>query len=311
MRKLLIGCTGSVLIFFILLGLLVGTMAIFVNPRVGVVDDFNASALRKLPPKPLAAPLTLKVATFNIQDMYLIGAQPRPERMRAIGAKLIGLDPDIVGFQEAFIEADRQTLIEQLKYSRLQHFQYYSSGLVGSGLLIASAYPIREAYFHRYIASNPWYKLWEGDWWAGKGAGLARIELPGGSLLDFYNTHAQAGYGNPYYDIVREGQMSEFADFIKSSYLTDTPVFAVGDLNCRVGDPEFEALIYGADMIRLMSIDSRIDHVLGKKSPYYEFEVIETVAIAEHVRVGEHSFDLSDHNGFMSTIKLVPTSVIP
>ncbi|MCC6144416.1 MAG: endonuclease/exonuclease/phosphatase family protein, partial [Candidatus Hydrogenedentes bacterium] len=276
MRKMLIGCLGTFLILAILLALFIGAMAVFVNPRVGIVNDYEASPLRKTPPAPLAEPITLKIVTFNIQDMYLIGEEPRPERMRAIGAKLIGLDPDIVGFQEAFVEKDRATLIEQLKYSRLQHFQYYASALVGSGLLIASAYPIRETYFHRYEIAGQWYKLWEGDWWAGKGAALARIELPGGSLIDFYNTHAQAGYGNPYYDIVREGQMTEYASFIKASYMPETPVFAVGDLNCRVGDADFEALIFGAGLVRLMKIDSRIDHILGKESPRYQFEVLDT-----------------------------------
>src|SRR5690606_4091093 len=127
-----------------------------------------------------------------------------------IAERLVALDPDIVGFQEAFIAADREVLQAGLAASRLQHFQYYASGTVGSGLLIASAFPIREAWFCRFSKSNPWYKFNEGDWWAGKGVALARLELPeGGGFIDFYNTHAQAGYGNPAYKVVRNFQMAE------------------------------------------------------------------------------------------------------
>src|SRR5690606_22364249 len=143
-------------------------------------------------------------------------------------------DPDIVGFQEAFIARDRAVLQQRLAGSRLTQFQYYASGSVGSGLFIASAYPIRETWFCRFIDSNPWHKFSEGDWWAGKGVALARIELPVG-MVDFFNTHAQAGYGNPAYDLVREKQMTQLAGFVNDARLRTAPALLVGDMNCRIG----------------------------------------------------------------------------
>ncbi len=93
----------------------------------------------------------------------------RPERMQAIAEKLCKIDPDIVGFQECFIESDREILITELKRnSRLKYHFYYPSRLVGSGLLISSAFPLIEKSFHQFKASNPAYKVWEGDYWAGK-----------------------------------------------------------------------------------------------------------------------------------------------
>lgn len=279
---------------------------------VGVETDYQGkSALLKSPPAPLAAPVTLKVVTFNIQDTWVVGRN-RPERMRAIGTKLSILDPDIVGFQEAFIEEDIEILKEELKTSRLQHWQYYPSGAVGSGVLTASVWPIKEVYFHQFTTAGQWWKLYQGDGAAGKGVGLARIELPGGAgVIDFFNTHAQAGYGNPYYDIVREQQLTEFGQFISGARLPTSPAFAVGDLNARIGEDDYEAAVKHGKLKRLMLQESRIDHILAVDDPAYNFEVLETVEIAEVFTIRGKQLELSDHSGWMSTIRITPAARTP
>ncbi len=274
------------------------------NSRVGVGDDLAGSALLATPPAPLSAPVTLKVATFNIHDLYL-ASEDRPLRMRSIGAKLMILDPDIVGFQEAFIESDRAILLKELESTRLKYHQYYPSGSVGSGLLIASAFPIKEVYFHRFTTSNPFYKIWEGDWWAGKGVALARLELPEGHI-DFYNAHAQAGYGNPAYDLVRNEQMAELADFIKRSHSVSAPALLAGDMNCRIEDTEFQTAVNGAGLERVMVGESRIDHLFARTDERYAFEVLRTEPIEAVVKLGEKEISLSDHTGYMSTITIRP-----
>ncbi len=277
------------------------------NGRVGVGEDLSASALLATPPAPLSAPITLKVATFNIHDLYLVSAD-RPLRMRSIGAKIMILDPDIVGFQEAFIASDRALLLKELESTRLKYHQYYPSGTVGSGLLIVSAFPIKEAYFHRFTTSNPFYKIWEGDWWAGKGVALARLELPEGHI-DFYNTHAQAGYGNPAYDLVRNEQMAELADFINRSHSGTAPALLAGDMNCRIGDTEFETAVNGAGLERVMVVESRIDHLFARTDDRYTIETIKTEPIEAVVKLGEKEISLSDHPGFMSTITIRTSGV--
>jgi hypothetical protein len=113
-------------------------IAIFPSGCAGTAN--GESALGK-PLHGLTKPVILKLVTFNLKDTPVVGAD-RPERMRAIAAKLCTLDPDIVGFQESFIEKDRNILIEKLKKgSRLQYHQYYPSRVAGSGLLISSAFP--------------------------------------------------------------------------------------------------------------------------------------------------------------------------
>jgi sphingomyelin phosphodiesterase 2 len=277
------------------------------NTYQGVSGDLSRSDMKKNPPPPLSKPVTLKIVTFNIQNLWVVGRH-RPQRMRAIAAKLSVLDPDIVGFQEAFVGETRELLMRELRENtRLQYMQYYPSGWVGSGLLICSAFPIVEAYFTQYRDSNPWYKVWEGDFWAGKGVALARIQLPDDAgYLDFFDTHAQAGYGNPYYDIVRQKQMSQLADFIFKAQTGTCPVILVGDMNCRPGEPDFEACVRPAGLERIMAIPTSIDHIFGKTDAGYTFEVHETVPIAERVRVNNLEFDLSDHNGFMTTVTIHP-----
>ena len=278
---------GFVLLIVVGVPVLVGTLY-FRNDYVGVETDFSASVHLIESPAPFTEPVTLKVVTFNIQDLYIVGRN-RPARMRHIGRVLTALDPDIVGFQESFIDKDREILIAALEGTRLRHHQYYPSGVGGSGLLISSAWPIREAYFHRYTVSGPARRIWEGDFWGGKGVALARIETPAG-MLDFYNTHAQAGYGRAEYREVRRIQMEELAAFVNQSKTGTSPAFLVGDMNCRIG-----AVVENA---------------------IYEFDTLDTVRIEERITEGGRTFRLSDHAGFMSTVRIAPvdaanTGILP
>lgn len=271
--------------------------------------NFLVSIYKDAERRPLAKPITLKIVTFNIQNTWVVGLN-REERMLAIARKLTELDPDIVGFQEAFVPRERQLLIDKLKAtSRLQHDYYFRSGLVGSGKLVMSAYPIREVFFYRYKVTGDWYKFWEGDWWAGKGCGLARIEIPDVGVIDFYNTHIQAGYGNPLYRGVKEAQCRELAEFINASCWLEHLIILVGDLNTRIGDVAHDTLVVLANLIRLMNIDSNIDHIYAKSSPLYQFEVLETIPIISGETADGRQIRLSDHYGFMSTVKITPIHI--
>ena len=222
---------------------------------------FPERTLKKLP-YGLKRIVTLKIVTYNVRDIMIV-SRHRPERMHAIGKRLCTLDPDLVGFQESFVEEDRKILINELeKGSRLKYHQYYPSRLVGSGLLISNASPIRETSFHQYEDSNPSYKVWEGDYWAGKGVALARIELPNSNgYIDFFNTHTQASYGNPEYKIVRERQMMELVKFMITSRENIAPAFLVGDMNCKPGEDALEIPIKDVPLFRIMKIDSDDDHI--------------------------------------------------
>lgn len=299
--------------FFILAPVLFPVITFFALARYSanynpMPSDFRQSIYKDVERKPLAQPITLKLITFNIQDTWVVGRN-RPERMYAIARKLIELDPDIVGFQESFIQKDRDILIKELTTkSRLKYHQYYPSGLVGSGKFTMSAFPIRENFFYRYKVTGDWYRFWEGDWWAGKGVGLARIEIPDVGFLDFYNTHIQAGYGNPRYRAVIKEQCKELANFINMSCWTEFPVFLAGDLNTRRGEDAHDSLVVIANLVRIMNLDSSIDHIYARKSPLYYFEVLDTVDIIEGIGPSGRSIRLSDHYGYMTTVAITPIS---
>ncbi len=275
------------------------------NGRTEAPTDYQSSPLLASPPPLWQETQTLRIVTFNIQDTYIVG-QNRAQRMRAIADKLTQLNPDIVGFQEAFIQNDRELLANSLESSRLKHHTYFRSATVGSGLFIMSAFPIEETWFHRYPVANPWYKVWEGDWWAGKGVGLARIRLSENAYIDFYNTHAQAGYGNPHYDVVRTQQMDSLAQFLNTSRIQTVPAFLVGDMNCRIGDTDFETARAKAALSRTMKIKSKIDHIFSVDTPYYDFSVIKTLPIEEKVPLPNGETELSDHIGYLSEVKIQP-----
>jgi endonuclease/exonuclease/phosphatase family metal-dependent hydrolase len=297
------------------------------NARVDAPTAFATSRLRAMAFTPLAAPLELRVVTFNIADGYGF-TNNRTERMRAIAKTLRDLDPDLVGLQESFIAADRELLLRELRASRLAHHVRFDGATVGNGLLILSAFPIEEAWFHRYASNNPWYRLWEGDWWAGKGIGLARVRLPDGSLLDFFDTHAQAGRDNPANETVRLAQMEELARFVREARIPGAPALVVGDFNTRPSAPDYALAVREAPLVRLMTVDSDIDHIFGVADPSVSYAALATHEISGTLAVprpeifldraptlreiaamlfGPPSTSrLSDHPGYLVTVRVTP-----
>ncbi len=323
-------CVGGILLIALALGAVVAFSALALNPRIGVDTDFHASPLLAEPPPPLQAPMDLKIVTYNIACAHLFTTN-RPERMRAIGKLLIELDPDIVGLQESFTARERALLLEALADSRLHYHADYPAATVGNGMLTLSAYPIVERYFYRFKHSNPWYKLHQGDWWAGKGVGLARIALPCGAVIDFYNTHAQATRGDDANTAARYEQMGELARFMNASRIPTAPAFIVGDFNTKLGRPDLERAISEARLTSMMTLDSGIDFVFAVDDSRYQIDALETIKLIGQTQGSKAAIflsraptprelrgiyfgpgettALSDHTGFMTTVRITPTAM--
>lgn len=271
--------------------------------------------------------LELKIMTYNIADAHGFTTNGK-ERVEAIAKRLIDLGVDIVGIQEAFIKSDRELLYNIVSQSELKYHVEYPAATLGNGIIILSKFPIEEHYFHRFVANNAWYKVWEGDWWVGKGVGLARVRLENGALIDFYNTHAQAYRGNQESHDVRYQQFVEASNFIEQSTLKSVPAFFVGDFNTEVDRPDYLFAKSALGLNRLMNKYSRIDHITALANEYYDFEVLDTQVI-EGRTMGAHAGQfysravtplefwalhfgepeetaLSDHKGYMSTIRISP-----
>lgn len=304
--------------------------ALVLNTHTGAATDYTSGMHLTSPPPPIEQPLTLRIITYNIADGYLF-TNNRTERMRAIGALLTKLDPDIVGIQESFVEKDREILLEALSESRLRYHADYPAATVGNGLLTLSAYPIAETVFHRFENNNPWYKIHQGDWWAGKGIGLARIRLPSGSRIDFYNLHAQAERNDQANSKVRYRQMGELATFVNATRTISTPAFVLGDFNTRMDQPDLQRAMQGARLIPVVTMDSGIDAIFAAETPGYSITAVETLPISgettgrnppiflsraptpsELLRMlfgPREVTPLSDHLGFMSTVIISPATV--
>lgn len=51
------------------------------------------------------------------------------------------------------------------------------SGVVGSGICILSKYLLQDVFFHQWPVNGYVHKLQHGDWFGGKGVGLARLKI--------------------------------------------------------------------------------------------------------------------------------------
>jgi endonuclease/exonuclease/phosphatase family metal-dependent hydrolase len=318
------------LLLFLMLGVMFA--ALILNPRSGAATYHASHASRPPSPTTPAQPLRLKIVTFNIADGYLFTTN-RPERMRAIGELLTKLDPDVVGIQESFIQADRKLLLEALSQSRLRYRADYPAATLGNGLLTLSAYPIVEARFHRFRHNNPWYKMHQGDWWVGKGVGLARIALPSGCRVDFYNLHAQPDRGDTDNLHVRSLQMDEVAAFIKASKSDAAPALVVGDFNTSIEHPDLRQAMRNAGMKPAVTMNTGIDSILAVDTPKNRIHTMKTTRITGttqgtsaaiflsraptpreiwHMHFGPgETTPLSDHDGFMSTIAITNSTSSP
>lgn len=130
----------------------------------------------------------LKVATFNIWG--LITAKDRPERVSAI-TRYFTKNPrglDILCLQELWISDDYRSIRAALSLE-FPHAHYFKSGVVGSGLAVFSKYPIVEAWWKGFTLTGKAHRLFDGDWYAGKGIGAVRIKHPVIGLVDVFNTH--------------------------------------------------------------------------------------------------------------------------
>lgn len=298
------------------------------NLRTEANENFSASTLLQQDTLEFTQNLDLKIMTYNIANARGFTTNQR-ERIAAVADLLVALDVDIVGLQEVFIKKDRQFLFDKLSTTPLKYYAEYPAGFLGNGLVILSKYPIEEFYFHRFKANNPWWKVWEGDWWAGKGIGLARIKISENNYIDFYNVHAQAYRGNQASDDVRLEQFKEASEFINSASLKNSPVFFVGDFNTQQNKPDYLFAEKHSKLRRLMVIDSDIDHITAVNNNLFNFEVIDTQEISGttlgsrpgkfysraptpyefwEMHYGKAEITaLSDHPGYVSTIKISPS----
>jgi len=136
----------------------------------------------------MAASLPFRIVSLNVWGLWIVAKQ-RKERIQAIGdwltstsrpnsissdAGLANKDPsasyDVVCLQELWVRSDAEYLRHRAKESGLQYSRYFSSGALGSGLMILSRRPILSSTILAFpLNGNPLHFI-QGDWFVGKAA---------------------------------------------------------------------------------------------------------------------------------------------
>jgi len=128
----------------------------------------------------------------------------------------------------------------------LPYSKFYFSGVFGGGLALLSKWPIETTTMWRYQLNGRPTAFWRGDWYVGKGIGIALIRHPSGKLLEIFNTHvvscpsseidiqmhAPYGPGENSYLCHRLAQAWEISKLLRSSVQRGTIAIGVNPV-CR------------------------------------------------------------------------------
>ncbi|KAF9965507.1 hypothetical protein BGZ70_004703 [Mortierella alpina] len=163
-------------------------------------------------------------------------AKERQDRLTAIGRYLADASRgyDIVGLQEVWVYDD-YLRIRDLVQETLPHTKHWNSGVLGSGLVILSKYPIVSTTMRRFALNGDPFKVFHGDWYVGKCFVSATVVHPTCGEIEVFNTHLHAGYdpvGTPdSYLGCRVGEAWEMASAVKAATTQGRHVISLGDYN--------------------------------------------------------------------------------
>lgn len=170
----------------------------------------------------------LNVLTINCWGIPF--APNRKDRMMAIGKKIASGKYDIIGLQEIWFDQDWDTICRYAKNEEMIYTSRFPSGVIGSGLGVISTHKIYDSNFKPFAVNGFPQNVHHGDYYGGKGIGLARIDTPLG-LVDFYTTHLIARYSHKdQYLSHRIAQSIEVVKYIEETRKNDLAILT-GDLN--------------------------------------------------------------------------------
>jgi len=117
-------------------------------------------------------------------------SKDRQDRLTAIGRYLADASRgyDIVGLQEVWVYDD-YLRIKELVQETLPYTKHWRSGVLGSGLVVLSKYPIVSTMIKRFALNGDPFKFFHGDWYVGKCCVSATIVHPTCGEIEVFNTH--------------------------------------------------------------------------------------------------------------------------
>ncbi|GJJ73602.1 sphingomyelin phosphodiesterase 2 [Entomortierella parvispora] len=183
----------------------------------------------------MSQPTELSVLTLNCWGLKFI-SKDREDRLGAIGRYIADRSRgyDIVGLQEVWVYDD-YLRIKDLVQDTLPYSKHWYSGVLGSGLVILSKFPIVSTMMRRFALNGDPFKFYHGDWYVGKCCVSATVVHPTCGEIEVFNTHLHAGYdpvGTPdSYLGCRIGEAWEMASLIKAATSQGRHVLSLGDYN--------------------------------------------------------------------------------
>jgi len=267
----------------------------------------------------------IRVLTYNIWGVFV--APNRKARAEQIGKEIARLNPDIIGFQEAFNKEHRQLILEGLEASGWgKPYQVYFKKWYGTGVWMVSRYPIEEKKIYHYPVNG--YPL-NSDFYARKGVGYIRVRTPWGPL-DFFNTHLIARYRPEYINgkLIEEDrlktdrllQAEAISRFIQSVNQASgvRSLVAVGDFNSPPILLEYQLLVRLSGLRnvvdevglkdcpaskKICQPELRIDHIFyqnySASEGFYLKPLWAKVVLNQPVKTRKGKMLLSDHKGLM------------
>ncbi len=260
----------------------------------------GAAPLRAEPAAPPS--IELRIVTYNTHGLPAWIARDAPEeRFPAIGKLLNTYDLAVV--QEDFFHHERLLGVLTLPLR--------ARGNQGSGLTTLARLPAEilvETQAEPYEVCSGWL-FGANDCLGDKGFLRTRLALPNGALVDFVNTHLDAGRDEPDRD-ARRAQLELLAERLRGSSASLALVVG-GDLNLRFDDPSDRALLDRfAAALGLADSEAkpapgsgweRIDYLLYRSGSDVSLEVLAAGMAPEFVRDGA---PLSDHPALWARLRV-------
>lgn len=256
----------------------------------------------------------VRVLSWNVWGLPWGLSKQREERIAAIGARLGELKLDLVLLQEVWVAEDGVALGKALAAAGLSHQVHESEGFLGSGLLIASRWPISGSDYQAFELSGKLHKPWNGDAWTRKGFLELQLDTPLGRLV-VVDTHLHASYGGGEYEPVQTAQALQLSSALgdlgarpppQRDDAARPPLLLAGDLNVELGTLPFELLRRRCDLRPAKPTLGGIDWILLRDGGGLRWRVKRVEhALTEEVELPGGTRPLSDHPAVLAELELL------
>ena len=176
-------------------------------------------------------------------------------------AEVLSKRADVIVVQGAFDGGDLRALNELFENAELIHTQSWTAGWGGgSGLLIASRYPLQDGGYTAFEWAGKPHKPWHRDYYRNKGVGLVTVDSPWGEFW-LGATALHAHHADEEYRWLRIHQALEVADTVGNHGVIPPesardsgrlPLVVAAALDCDRGELPLRVLVEasGAEPVR-------------------------------------------------------------